>query len=179
MRRAYGWVHGAANILKNGEGLPGFEVRLRLRGLVAAMSRHRATAGALEPAIGHFLKVTRSYWPGLFHCYDVPDLPPTNNDLEHFFGSGRYHERRATGRKNASPALVLRGAVRLTAAAATRLRTRTGREIAPANLDSWKALRTQLRERRQRRTLRSRFRRNPQTYLGDLENQLLQLTLPS
>ena len=30
----------------------------------------------------HFLKVFRSYWPGLFHCYDVEDLPRTNNDLD-------------------------------------------------------------------------------------------------
>ena len=30
----------------------------------------------------HFLKVFRSYWPGLFHCYDVEDLPRTNNNLD-------------------------------------------------------------------------------------------------
>src|SRR3712207_9435478 len=59
--------------------------------------------------------------PGLFHCYAVPDLPRTNNGLEQLFGSQRYHERRATGRKAASPAAVLRGEVRLIAATATRL----------------------------------------------------------
>src|SRR3712207_8356057 len=69
----------------------------------------------------HFLKVTVSYWPCRFHCYGVADLPRTNNDLEHLFGSNRYHERRATGRKTASPGTVLRGAVRLIAATATRL----------------------------------------------------------
>ena len=39
-----------------------------------------------------FVKVTRSYWPGLFACYESSDLPRTNNDLEHTFGSHRYHE---------------------------------------------------------------------------------------
>src|SRR5262249_52409471 len=34
-------------------------------------------------------RVSRSYWPGLFACYEVADLPRTNNDLEHFFGSHR------------------------------------------------------------------------------------------
>jgi hypothetical protein len=33
--------------------------------------------------------VTKSYWSGLFFCYDVSDLPRTNNDLEHIFGSTR------------------------------------------------------------------------------------------
>lgn len=58
-----------------------------------------------------FLKVTKSYWKGLFCCYRFPEgtLPPTNNNLEHLFGSARYHERCASGRRNASPAMVVRG----------------------------------------------------------------------
>ena len=129
--------------------------------------------------MGHFLKVTRSYWPGLFHCYDVPGLPKTNNDLEHLFGSGRYHERRATGRKVASPALVLRGPVRLVAAAATRLRTFTGESIAPADAGAWRRLRAELDDRREVRKHRCRFRRDPETYLRRLEQQLHQTTLPA
>src|SRR3954451_15697204 len=74
-------------------------------------------------------KVTRSYRPGLFHGYAVPDLPRTNNDLEHEFGSQRYHERRATGRKTASPAAVLRGEARLVAAIATRQRAPSGSDL--------------------------------------------------
>jgi hypothetical protein len=38
--------------------------------------------GLLAAAAAHFAKVTASYWPGLFCCYDVPDLPRTNNALE-------------------------------------------------------------------------------------------------
>jgi hypothetical protein len=49
-------------------------------------------------------------------------LPRTNNDLEQFFGAYRYHERQASGRKVASPGTVVRGSVRIIAAAATRLR---------------------------------------------------------
>ncbi|QBD80997.1 hypothetical protein EPA93_35525 [Ktedonosporobacter rubrisoli] len=67
-----------------------------------------------------FLKVTESYWSGLFHCYDVADLPRTNNELEHVFGSTHYHERRATGRKQASLGLVVRGSVHLVAAVAAQ-----------------------------------------------------------
>ncbi len=41
--------------------------------------------------VGVGQKQPDSYWAGLFHCYAVPDLPRTNNDLEHYFGTARYH----------------------------------------------------------------------------------------
>jgi len=157
---------------------PGAAVQRRLHGLLGAIGQHQAKAGSLAPAIGHFLKVSRSYWPGLFHCYSLPDLPRTNNDLEQFFGAYRYHERRATGRKAASPAVVLRGAVRLVACAATRLRPFTGAELAPDTISVWHELCHALETRRHQRTQRRRFRRDPVTYLGKLEAQLLQLILP-
>ncbi len=40
------------------------------------------------------------YWKGLFHCYEVDDLPRTNNGTEQFFGRVKRHERRVTGRKS-------------------------------------------------------------------------------
>ena len=174
----YGWVHRAANILNNEDQLSEAAVQQRLHGLLGAMKRHRAKAGTLAPAVDHFLKVSHSYWPGLFHCYSVPDLPRTNNDLEQFFGAYRYHERRATGRKGASPALVLRGSVQLVAYAATRLRPFTGEELAPNQTQSWQELRQRLETRRQQRTHRRRFRRAPAAYLAKLEVDLLQLILP-
>ena len=128
--------------------------------------------------MGHFLKVTASYWPGLFHCCDVPGLPRTNNDLEHLFGSNRHHERRCTGRKAASPAMVLRGPVRLVAATATRLRTFAADAIAPADVAAWRGLRAELDGRRDARKQRCRFRRDPDGYLDQLEQQLLKPTLP-
>jgi hypothetical protein len=176
---AFAWVHAAARILKNKEGDGAQEVRGRLQVLLDAMARDREKAGALAPAIGHFLKVSKSYWPGLFHCYDVEGVPRTNNDLEQFFGSSRHHERRATGRKVASPALVLCGSVRLVAAAATRLRSRSGAELQPRDPARWMQLRQQLEARRQVRRCGLRFRKNPETYLHQLEDQLLKLILPS
>jgi hypothetical protein len=38
----------------------------RFDGLLGAMARHRASAGLLATAVDHFLKVARSYRPGLF-----------------------------------------------------------------------------------------------------------------
>lgn len=179
VRVAFAWVHTAARILNNEEELGPPEVQRRLQALLDVMARDRETAGALAPAIDRFLKVSRSYWPGLFHCYSVDGVPRTNNDLEQFFGSSRHHERRATGRKGASPGLVLRGSVRLVAGAATRLRSRSGAELQPRDPARWKQLRQQLEARRHVRRRGLRFRRDPKAYLGSLEEQLGKLALLS
>jgi len=106
-------------------------------------------------------------------------LPCTNNDLEQWFGAQRHHDRRATGRKMASPATVLRGEVRLIAAAATRLQSPTAAALGRADRTAWAEMRQRLGQRRHVRTLRTRFRRNPDGYLAALEQQACQLTLPS
>ena len=143
------------------------------------MARHRASAGDLAGAVDHFRRVARSYRPGLFHCYAVPGLPRTDNGLEQVFGSQRYHERRATGRKMASPAAVLRGEVRVIAATATRLHPPTARELGRVSRKRWANLRRRLAPRRQARTLRTRFRRDPEAYLAALEQQACQPALPA
>jgi hypothetical protein len=176
---AYAWVWRAAHILGDRGASSAAQARRQLGGLLGAMPRHRTAAGYLAGAVQHFLKVTRSYWPGLFHCYEVADLPRTNNDLEHFFGSQRYHERRASGRKGASPALVLRGEARLLAAAATRCKPPGVDERAGVDRGRWAELRGRLEARRHRRTQRRRFRRDPQAFLRQLEDQLLKSALPA
>lgn len=178
VRSAYAWVDRAAQRLKNGEGHPAAWVRRRYAALVSRIDRGAPRAGKLQGAVRHFVKVTRSYWSGLFACYTVKDLPRTNNALEQFFGAGRYHERRVRGTKVASPGMVLRGSVRLVAAAATRLRVVAGSDLVPGNLAAWRALRAHLEKRRQARALRGRFRRDPTAYLAGLEAKLIQLILP-
>ena len=67
VRVAYGWVHRAAHILNNDTQETGATVQRRLHGLLGAIGQHQAKAGTLAPAVEHFLKVSRSDWPGLFH----------------------------------------------------------------------------------------------------------------
>ncbi len=178
VRVGFRWVHQVAHILSNQDQRAVLTVQRRLGGLLGAMTRYQAAAGTLAPALAHFRKVTRSYWPGLFACYTVPDLPRTNNDLEQFFGAYRYHDRRTTGRKVASPSLVLNGSLCVIAAAATRLHTYSAADLAPEHVSAWQALRQTRETRRQQRTLRRRFRRDPVSYLAKLETNLLQLILP-
>jgi hypothetical protein len=177
---AFAWVHKAASILGAEQDVEGPTVRRRLGGLLGAMAFHQDKAGRLASAVGHFLKVSKSYWGGLFACYDDADVPRTNNALEQLFGSQRYHERRASGRKSGSPSLVLRGPARLIAAVATRQRGAfTAEDLAGADRAEWAKLRQELEVRRQRRTQRRRFRRDPEGYLRDLEARLIQSGLPA
>ena len=175
---AYGWVRRAAHLLANQEGKDVPTIHVAYQGLLDEITQCRDEVGPLSSAIDHFLKVTGSYAPGLFHCYEVSDLPRTNNDLEQFFGSARYLERRASGRKAASPALVVRGAVRVVAAVAAAGHSFQGSELRPSDLHQWYKLRRELDYRHEARRAQLRFRRDPQTYLARLEEQLLQPSLP-
>ena len=179
IRIAYDWVHRAARLLENEDALTGSEVRHRMDDLLAEMRDEQATVGTLQPAVAHFLKVSASYWPGLFHCYDIPGLPRTNNILEQFFGSVRYHHRRASGRIRASAGTVVRGAVRALASAASRLHPVGEYELRHPNLDRWRELRQSLELRQEARRQQGRFRKDPAAYLAALENSLLKQSLPS
>jgi hypothetical protein len=75
IRLSYSWVHRAAHILNNEEGLCVEELRRDYRQLLAGMLREKEQAGELQSAVLLFLKVTRSYWKGLFHCYMFPREP--------------------------------------------------------------------------------------------------------
>jgi hypothetical protein len=143
------------------------------------MTDQQVTLGGLAEAVAHFQKVTASYAAGLFHCYDVPDLPPTNNALEQCFGSVRYHERRTTGRKGAVPGLVVRGAVRVVATVATRERPFAAEELQLRDIAAWRDLRGQLAYRQDARCAQLRFRKDPAAYLQALEDRLSQPSLPT
>jgi len=109
----------------------------------------------------------------------VPQLPPTNNALEQCFGAVRYHERRATGRRGASPGLVVRGAVRVVAAVAARGQLFDDATLRPTDLAAWQALRQHLQTRQATRRAQRRFRQDPDAYLSALEDALCRASLPA
>jgi hypothetical protein len=172
-------VHQAAHILTNADQLSSTEVQRQYEELLETMRSSGSLTAPLQQMAATFLKVTASYWPGLFHCYDVADLPRTNNDLEHVFGSTRYHARRATGRKQASPGLVVRGSVRLVAAIATQNSHFRGPDLAPRDLAQWRTLQKQIEHRHEARREQHRFRKDPDGYLRALEEQLSQRKMRS
>ena len=174
VEQGFALVHEVAHVLANEDKRRAKTVKRRVREVVERMQAkaeqaERQGEEKLSAGLRHFAKVYDSYEPGLYHCYSVADVPRTNNELEQTFGSHRYHERRASGRKVASAGLVVRGSVRLVAGLATRLRVRTGEELAPKRPEDWHSQRAELERRRLARVRQRRFRRNPHAYLRDLE----------
>src|SRR5260370_7397089 len=159
VQQGYTWVHRAAHILSNDEKQAAAQVRHTYEDLLKEMEQTSTPFEPLAMMFSTFRKVATSYWPGLFYCYDHADLPRTNNELEQYFGSVRYHERRATGRKQASPGLVVRGAVRVVASVASRLHPFSGVELCPSDRSRWRALRRELDHRHETRRMQHRFRK--------------------
>ena len=54
----------------------------------------------------HFRKIVRAFGARLFPCYDQPQIPRTNNDMEQALRALSTRERRCTGRKHVGPKLV-------------------------------------------------------------------------
>lgn len=168
------WVHRASAILANNDGLDADLVELNYYDWIVQLEE-QCSDTSLSPstrqAAPHFIKVTQSYGEDLCHCCRIDDLPHTNNALEQAFGSLLYHERRASGRKVASPSLVLGGCVRVAASAFTRKHTVTHKMLADVPHTSRRRERASLERRRQSRCLRFRFRKNPASYLAELEKR--------
>jgi hypothetical protein len=179
VQQGYTWVYRAAHILSNDEKQAAVQVRHIYEDLLTEMEQTSTPSETLATMLSTFRKVTTSYWSGLFHCYDISDLPRTNNALEQYFGSARYHERRATGRKRASPGVVVRGSVRIVASVASRLHSFSGAELCSTNLTRWRTIRRELNHRHEARRMQRRFRTSPESYLAALEKKLIKESLPT
>jgi hypothetical protein len=173
LERVYGWVQRLADVLGEQDVRPE-ELQLRFWLVLMYMQEHMSELDpAWQKAIAHFLKVTQSYAPHLFFCYQIPDVPRTNNGLEQSFGSVRRSERRATGRRGAVPGLVVHGAVRVQAALATRVKTFTAQDLVPHDLQAWRNVRAEISSHQRKRCKQFHFRQNPSAYLADVERRLL------
>jgi hypothetical protein len=73
-----------------------------------------ADTAELSPWLAQFrddlLAVSERYWSGLFHCYDIEGLPPTNNDQESQYGQIKRQLRRQLGVSQLREPLLRRGA---------------------------------------------------------------------
>jgi hypothetical protein len=95
------WVRDMADILAPpGEpALSAAQVSGALSGYLGAVRRQHELSPMLHAFRRHLDTVSQSYWPGLFHCYDVPGLARTNNELESHFRDTQRRLLRTTGQK--------------------------------------------------------------------------------
>lgn len=179
LQKASALVHEAAHLLANHHEQSGQAVREGYQTLLLKMREQQASLGPLKGAITTFLKVTKSYWAGLFHGYEIADLPRTDNELEQCFGAVRDSARRASGRRGAIAGLVVRGPVRVVTALALRRQCFLPRALYLKDPLAWYTLREQLSSRQEAHRQQFRFRKDPVASLAALEAIRLKTGLPS
>src|SRR5215831_13516041 len=101
LRQGAAWLRDIAYILEPSTTHPpsAAHVAGQLRGYLDTVLRLPDVTPPLYAFGLHLDKVSRSYWPGLFHCYDMPGLPRTNNELESCFRDTRRRLLRTTGQQ--------------------------------------------------------------------------------
>jgi hypothetical protein len=95
------WLRDIAYILEPVATYPrnAEDVARQLRRYLDTVQRQPEVPPALATFGRHLDTVSRSYWPGLFHCYEVPRLPRTNNELEGHFRETRRRLLQTTGQQ--------------------------------------------------------------------------------
>jgi hypothetical protein len=95
------WLRDIAYILAPVPTFPlsAADVAEHLRHYLDTVQWQPKVTPTLETFGRHLDTVSRSYWPGLFHCYEVPGLPRTNNELESHFRDTRRRLLRTTGQR--------------------------------------------------------------------------------
>jgi hypothetical protein len=95
------WLRDIDRILELPQNRPttGEQVAQQLRAYLDDLLNQQHLSPPLDVFRRHLDKVSTSYWPGLFHCYDLEQLPRTNNDLESLFRDAQRRLLRTTGQK--------------------------------------------------------------------------------
>ncbi len=121
-------------------------------------------------------KTTHNYLPGLFHTYDLPDLPRTNNDRESKFRRLNQQLLRTTGQKGATRRLIQRSVAWELILRPASL-TETVEVIAAVEYQEYKKERTRVYSHRNRFQLHTRSVKQARKQLQDLKGRWLQLPL--
>lgn len=72
-------------------------VQMQLSSFISHLSDIVGISPWLDKFRTQLIKITNSYFNGLFHCYDIPGLPSSNNGLESLFGQAKRTLRRRLG----------------------------------------------------------------------------------
>jgi hypothetical protein len=179
LRQAHGWLCEIARRLEPPapdapEPTPtGAQVRQRVESyldeVATAVTTGRVPAW-LEGPVQHLVTVLRRLGDGLYHSYDVPGLPRTDNDLEQFYRRVKALERRITGHKRSDSFVVRVGGFAVYATAASKIAERELlQQLAAVPAEVWQAERATLRATQERQTKMRRFRLHRAAYLADLE----------
>lgn len=174
------WVRDIDSILTPPDNRPvtGEQVAQQLRVYLDDLLDLPDLSPRLDALRHHLNKVSASYWPGLFHCYDVDGLPRTNNGLESHFRDTQRRLLRTTGQKGQTRrALQRTGAWELLPRPPTEARCLLALRQVPT--DQLAEEQQRLRQHRERFRLHTRSIRRVNVQLDQLRKQWLALAATS
>lgn len=172
----YTWVLDIGDILDVPLPEPGAEppdtplsstVHAQLAAYLERLDQRSDLDAPLRAFRQHLRVLTKRYTPGLFHCYDIPGLPRTNNDTESLFGRVRRQTLLTAGPYHAQQRLHEQGAWLLFEIVENEHAQL--QRLQHVSLEDWRAERQRMRTHRAPFTDDRRFRRQSPKYLAELE----------
>lgn len=110
LRQAADWLEHIADVLDPADKplRSAEQVQKTLFAYLETIKTISDTQPGLQPFFQTIQKTTLNYAPGLFHCYDIPDLPRTNNARESDFRDLNRRLLRTTGQKGLTRRIIQR-----------------------------------------------------------------------
>lgn len=174
------WLQEINRILESPDDHPptGERVSQQLRAYLDGLLNLPDVSSRLDVFRHHLDNVSTSYWPGLFHCYDLEELPRTNNDLESLFRDTQRRLLRTTGQKGQTRRALQRiGAWELLPRPPTEAECLDAlRQVPPSQLAKEQR---RLRRHQERFRLRTRSARRINAQFDKLHQQWLSLAATS
>lgn len=180
LQQGAAWLQDIDQILESPADSPitGEQVSQQLRTYLDALLHLPDVSPCLDAFRHHLDKVSTSYWPGLFHCYDLEELPRTNNGVESLFRDTQRRLLRTTGQKGQTRrALQRTGAWELLPRPPTEAECLDAlRQVPPSQLAKEQQ---RLRRHRERFRLHTRSTRRINAQFDKLRRQWLSLAATS
>jgi hypothetical protein len=176
LRQGADWLHRIADLLdpQDKPARTGEQVCRDIMAYIDEIKGQSQNNDVLTGFARQIEKTTLSYRTGLFHTYDIPDLPRTNNDRESEFRRLNQQLLRTTGQKGATRRLIQRsGAWELIPRPGSL--TETIRVISIVKHNDYEKERTRVRSHRNRFRLHTRSVKHAQKQLHALKEQWLRL----
>jgi Transposase, Mutator family len=172
LQQGAAWLRDLAYILEptRPQVRNGAQVAEQLRGYLDAIRRQSNVSPVIDDLGPQMDKVSQRYWPGLFHCYNVPGLPRTNNEIESHFRDTRRQMFRITGQKGLTGRTLQRqGAWELLPRPATEAKLLDGLSQIPR--EDLAQERQRFAQHRERFRLQSRSTRQTQMQFAQLRQR--------
>jgi len=176
LRQAADWLQAIAHILDPDDkpARSGIEVGQELFAYLDTIPKEDQLPPDLERFYQAILKTSRNYAPGLFHCYDLPGLPRTNNDRESEFRDLNRRLLQTSGQKGLVRRTIQRQGAWELIPRPDSLRG-TVLALSQVNTDDFRQERHRVRAHRQRFRLHTRSAKQSGRQLEQLTNRWLAL----